>query len=68
MKDHLAQLQQVLDIQHHNQLTVKRSKCMFAQQQLEYLGHIISKSGVATDPSKIKIVQEWPVPTNAKQV
>jgi hypothetical protein len=37
-------------------------------QQLEYLGHIISKFGVATDPSKIKVVREWPVPTNAKQV
>jgi hypothetical protein len=57
LKDHLAQLQQVLDILQHNQLAIKRSKCMFAQQQLEYSGHIIGKFGVAIDPSKIKTVQ-----------
>jgi hypothetical protein len=68
MSEHLVQLRQVLHILQQNQLSIKRSKCMFAQQQLEYLGHIISKEGVATDPSKIKAVQDWPVPTNVKQV
>jgi hypothetical protein len=65
---HLVQLQQVLDIIQQNQLSIKRSKCMFAQQQLEYPGHIISKDGVATDPKKVQAVQDWPVPTNTKQV
>ncbi|KAK1612104.1 hypothetical protein QYE76_035777 [Lolium multiflorum] len=68
MSEHLVQLRQVLHILQQNQLSIKRSKCMFAQQQLEYLGHIISKEGVATDPSKIKVVQDWPVPTNVKQI
>ncbi|KAK1679361.1 hypothetical protein QYE76_040209 [Lolium multiflorum] len=65
---HLVHLQQVLDIIQQNQLSIKRSKCMFAQQQLEYLGHIISKDGVATDPKKVQAVQDWPVPTSTKQV
>jgi hypothetical protein len=54
-------LQQVLDIIQHNQLSIKQSKCMFAQQQLKYLGHIISKDEVATDPKKVQAVQDWPV-------
>lgn len=35
---------------------------------IEYLGHIISGDGVSTDPSKVAAVQEWPTPTNCKQV
>jgi hypothetical protein len=43
-----------MQILREHQLTTKRSKCAFAEKQVEYLGHIISGSGVATDPSKIK--------------
>ena len=51
-----------------HQLSIKKSKCSFAQQRLEYLGHIISDKGVATDPSKVQAVQQWPTPRNAKDV
>lgn len=44
------------------------SKCSFAQQQLTYLGHIISAAGVSTDPGKIKEVVDWPVPTSVKKL
>jgi hypothetical protein len=68
LAEHVQHLTKVFQLLQANQLSVKKSKCTFAQPQLEYLGHIISAQGVATDPGKIAVVQHWPKPTNAKQV
>jgi hypothetical protein len=40
----------------------------FATQHVEYLGHVISQHGVATDPQKIAAVQNWPVPKTITQL
>jgi hypothetical protein len=44
------------------------TKCSFAQRKVDYLGHVISKRGVATDPLKIATLRDWPVPKNVKQL
>jgi hypothetical protein len=49
LQDHVTHLQQVFDLLKQNQLYVKLNKCSFAQPQIEYLGHVISGQGVATD-------------------
>ncbi|GKU89513.1 hypothetical protein SLEP1_g3642 [Rubroshorea leprosula] len=36
--------------------------------QIEYLGHYISKEGVSTDPKKILAVQQWPQPKTVKEL
>ncbi|KAK1651826.1 hypothetical protein QYE76_069631 [Lolium multiflorum] len=68
IQDHKKHLDTVLQLLEQNKLYVKRSKCSFAQQSLEYLGHIISADGVSTDPTKIEAVQHWPQPTNPTQL
>ena len=42
---------------------LRRSKCTFAEQQLNYLGHIVSSQGVALDPEKIHTMTAWPTST-----
>jgi hypothetical protein len=54
LEEHQDHLKQVFDILREHKLFVKKSKCTFAQQQLEYLGHIIGEEGVKTDPTKIQ--------------
>jgi hypothetical protein len=49
-------------------LTAKMSKCDFAMPQVEYLGHIITNTGVATNPAKIRDMQSWPLPKTIKQL
>lgn len=51
-----------------DQWKLKLSKCRFAQTQLVYLGHVISSSGVSTDPTKLQAITDWPVPTSVKEL
>ena len=44
------------------------SKCTFGKEEVEYLGHIISKEGVKFDPSKIKEINKWPKPDNISKL
>jgi hypothetical protein len=68
LEEHEKHLTTVMQILKDNKLFIKKSKCSFAQQQLEYLGHVIGVQGVATDPSKIQAVKDWPTPTSVKQL
>ncbi|GJW60775.1 putative mitochondrial protein [Tanacetum coccineum] len=68
LKDHVQHLSAVLVTIRQNKLFSKKSKCVFGTSHVEYLRHVISAKGVATDPSKNKAMQEWPVPSNVKQL
>ncbi|CAO2166027.1 unnamed protein product [Urochloa humidicola] len=65
-EEHLVHIKLVLQLLSRDQWKVKLSKCTFAQRQVAYLGHVISQQGVATDPSKVMAVANWPTPTSVK--
>jgi hypothetical protein len=67
-EQHLAHLKLVLDIFRKHKLKAKLSKCTFGQPQVEYLGHIITGTGVYTNPSKIKEIVDWKVPVSLKKL
>ena len=46
----------------------KRSKCKFACNEVEYLGHVITGAGVHTDPKKTAVMQQWSTPTDLKSL
>jgi hypothetical protein len=41
---------------------------MFAANQVEYLGHVISGAGVATKPQNITAIVNWPTPKNVSKL
>jgi hypothetical protein len=49
-------------------LTLKASKCEFHTYRTEYLGYIITPTGISMDPEKVKAIEEWKEPTNVKGV
>lgn len=57
-------LNTVLEILRTKQLYAKLKKNEFWLEQVEFLGHIISKDGVFADSTKIKAIKNWPQPTS----
>lgn len=68
LTDHVQHLREVFEIIRGQALFAKRSKCNFAVERVEYLGHFISVEGVSTDPANWEAVAKWPTPQNIKQL
>lgn len=68
IKEHEEHLRLVLQTLREHQLYGKFSKCDFYKEQIQYLGHIISKEGIAVDPEKIKTIMEWPTPKDVADI
>jgi hypothetical protein len=58
----------MLGILRENNLFAKLKKCEFWLEKVTFLGHVISKDGVAIDPSKIEAVMDWERPTNVPEI
>ena len=65
---HLERLELVLSRLQKEGLKAKLEKCAFFQQEVQYLGHVISGEGVATDPSKIEAVAQWKRPNHLSEL
>ncbi|GJU83731.1 reverse transcriptase [Tanacetum coccineum] len=68
LDEHVDHLTAVLTKMRDHNIFAKKSKCVFSNSQVEYLGHVISAQGVATDLAKVQAMQTWPVPKNIKQL
>ena len=63
-----ANLVDVLERIRKAKLKLKLSKCELFKKKISYLEHVISAAGVETDPKKIQVVKEWPVPSYVTDV
>jgi hypothetical protein len=68
LTQHLEHLRLVFSTLRAHQFYLKRKKCVFAKSELQYLGHIISKDGVSTDPAKTQAMVDWPVPSSLTEL
>ena len=66
-EEHALHLREVMDTLRTHQLKAKFSKCHF-WREVRFLGHVVSKEGLAVDPAKVVVVQDWKVPKNATEV
>ncbi len=64
LEQHLLDVAEVLVIFCRRKLFAKSSKCEFGLQELGFLGHRLSKTGVSVDPHKVQSIVEWATPTS----
>ena len=49
-------------------LKLKAKKCQLFQEEIPFLGHIVSAAGVRADPAKCQQVKDWPVSRDLHEV
>ena len=68
VETHLQRLDEVFQRLRQANLKLKPAKCKLLKTEVEYLGHIVSREGVSTDPAKIEAVCNWPTPQHQTDV
>ncbi|KAI4901978.1 hypothetical protein NFI96_025061 [Prochilodus magdalenae] len=64
----LGCLEQVIGAIKAANLWLHPKKCLLLQRKVQFLGHVVSEEGVATDPGKVQAVQQWPAPRDVSEL
>ncbi|GJW25688.1 putative reverse transcriptase domain-containing protein [Tanacetum coccineum] len=67
-EEHGKHLKIILELLKKERLYAKFSKCDFWLDSVQFLGHVIDRSGVHVDPAKIKAIKSWAAPTTPTEV
>ena len=65
---HCQHLREISDCFHQAKLRLNPAKCKFALSKIFYLGHVLSKYGIAVDESKLEVTETFPTPQNTQQL
>ena len=67
-KTHTKQVKEVLRRLWKHKLYAKPEKYEFHKEKVEYLGYILTQDGLFMDPTKVKVLQDWPEPRKVREV
>ena len=68
MEEHIKYIQLVFDRLRQHQLKLNISKCKFMQEETQYLGFIINRQGIMTDPDKVQVIKNMNSPSCVREV
>ena len=66
--EHEYHLRIVLQLLRDHQVYTKFSKCDFWLNEVRFLGHVVSTSGVSVDPEKVEAVMSWERPKSVFEI
>lgn len=65
---HRTHVRRVLQRLREFNLPAKLEKCSFHTDTVEYLGFVVSPSGISMDPEKTAAIRDWPVPKSVRDI
>jgi hypothetical protein len=68
LESHENKLIEIFQLLRLHNLKLQPDKCEFLRQEVSYLGHIITENGVKPDPSKISVINKFPLPKSTKDI
>ena len=66
--EHLTNLRKVFERFRNANLKLKPEKCCLAGSEVLYLGYVVSRDGISADPAKVKVVKNFPQPSDVKSL
>ena len=66
--EHLSSLESLFVRLRQVNVKLKPSKCQLLRDTIHFLGHVVNREGVSTDPEKVSAVREWPIPRTVTDV
>jgi hypothetical protein len=67
-EEHTEHVRQVLERLEAHGLYIKLSKCEFDVQRVDFLGYVISTSGVSMEQDRVTTIKDWPTPSSFHDV
>ena len=61
-------MQLALQVLRENELYAKLEKCDFWLQEIQFLGHMVSKEGISVDPAKVEAMMRWERPKSVFEI
>lgn len=62
-EEHFKNLNDVIDRLAQTGLKLKPKKCHFLKRKINFLGHVVSKEGIQTNPEKTKAIDQIRIPS-----
>ena len=67
-QQHDIRLRLVLERFRKYNVTLRPEKCKFGRPEVLWFGNIYSRQGMSPDPTKVKIIKDWPAPEDKSAV
>lgn len=67
-KSHAENIKKVFQTLESANMKIQLDKCSFFKQEVEFLGFIVSRDGIKTNPKKVEAILNFPIPKTLKEL